>query len=411
MTRTPKIILSLGSLSKKWLHKDFVFRKKATRELVRSSGFSKKMAQEHIDALFSELTAPKLFKLLKNELRDPSALSGFARENDNRRSVRAQGPETILHIFSATTPAAAVMSFVLGLLIGSRNIGKLSSRDEGFLGTYLRSLKAHDQPLGRRCRLIPSNDRSKVRDLSKRAGLVVAYGNDETLESIRKEVPVSTPFVGYGHRVSFSLYCKEALSQENAGRLAKKTALDVWMLDQRGCLSPVIVFAQKKGEVSAERFAGMVAREMGRLEAAEVSKPKRSLRDWLAAAKLRDRSRLAALGNQKSKIWESRIKGLWMVAYDEKQDMFFLGGSQTLRVKGFNRFKDLEGNLKQLRAVLQAAALECVPAERRKIAEWLSSFGVNRICRAGMLQYPPVTWHHDGRPNLADWLRWTDLED
>ena len=54
--------------------------------------------------------------------------------------------------------------------------------------------------------------------------------------------------------------------------------------------------------------------------------------------------------------------------------------------------------------------LECGASHRQKIAEWLSLFGINRICRAGKMQRPPITWHHDGRLNLASWLTWTDLE-
>ncbi len=39
----------------------------------------------------------------------------------------------------------------------------------------------------------------------------------------------------------------------------------------------------------------------------------------------------------------------------------------------------------------------------------LARMGVHRVCPIGQMQRPPLSWHHDGRPNLADLVSWTDL--
>jgi hypothetical protein len=39
----------------------------------------------------------------------------------------------------------------------------------------------------------------------------------------------------------------------------------------------------------------------------------------------------------------------------------------------------------------------------------LARMGVHRVCPIGQMQRPPLSWHHDGRPNLADLVNWTDL--
>jgi hypothetical protein len=36
--------------------------------------------------------------------------------------------------------------------------------------------------------------------------------------------------------------------------------------------------------------------------------------------------------------------------------------------------------------------------------------GVSRFCAAGRMQFPPLTWHHDGRPSLTDLVTWIDFE-
>ena len=398
----------LGVLSRKWLRRDFLFRRRAVTQLVRASGFSEKMAQEMLDALFSELTVLKLKALLRAELQRPAALDGFVKDSRNKRLVHAKGPHTILHIFSANVPNAAVTSFVMGLLIGSRNIGKVSRRDKGILGLYLDSLKAHDRTLWGRCNLMQG--RGKISRYAKEVGLVVAYGDDESLDEIQKCVPAKTSFVGYGHRVSFGLVLHEKLRNGEAVRLAKKTAYDVWMADQRGCLSPVLVFAQQGGSVSPEDFARLVAIELERIEKSERSKPRRGIADSLAVNRLRNLLRMRALKGGKVGYWMSDTPGRWAVGYDEKNEAEFSSGAQILRVKGFKKLSDIEGVLQKMSRSLQAVFLECAPTHRKQIAEWLSLFGVNRICRAGQLQKPPITWHHDGRPNLANWLTWVDLE-
>jgi hypothetical protein len=36
--------------------------------------------------------------------------------------------------------------------------------------------------------------------------------------------------------------------------------------------------------------------------------------------------------------------------------------------------------------------------------------GVSRFCVAGRMQFPPLTWHHDGRSSLSDLVTWIDAE-
>ena len=332
-----------------------------------------------IDALFSELTEKKITAVLQSELKDVRALDGFVREKAAGRWVRASGPKNILHIFSSNIPTVPVQSFVLGLLLKSSNTGKLSSRDRGFLDIYLQSLKTVNKELWKACRLTSPKDRNLSR-LSKGADLVVAYGSDESLEEIRKSIPAVTPFFGYGHRVSLGLYFREALSKGRANTLAKKAAHDIWMVDQRGCLSPVMLYVEKVGEVPPFEFSEYLAEALRKLE--------KNARNALKAHHNQNRHKI------------EKLKGLLSVS----------SGSQFVSIREFTSFKKVFSELKPAQKHLQCVALECDDKKRTKIAEKLSFLGANRICRAGKMQNPPLTWHHDGKLNLASWVRWTDLE-
>jgi hypothetical protein len=383
---------------------------KAVKRLVHRSGFSVNMAEAMMDAIFSELTEPKLWKLLESELKNPQVLDDFKHDPGTKTWLRARGPGTLLHIFSANVPQAAILSFILGMLLKSRNVGKLSSRDEGFLDIYLRSLKNMDCALGKTNALIDPKNRTAFLTFAKKADAVVAYGSDKSLDQIRKQIPSTTLFFAYGHRVSIALYAKEILNDDAVRSLARLAARDVWMADQRGCLSPLTLYVQMGGSVSPDKFAGQIAAELQRLSKSEKILPRRDLSMAVAAYGLRSRFFLKKIKGVSSEFWESRPRGLWAVVYDENLKPFLAGSSQMVFIKGYKKIDRVYSAISPLQKYLQCAALECAPTQRKKISEKLSKLGINRICHAGRMQLPPITWHHDGRPNLASWVHWTDLE-
>ncbi|MBI4352388.1 MAG: hypothetical protein HY593_00530, partial [Candidatus Omnitrophica bacterium] len=360
---------SLGALSLLWLAKGYRFRKRAVRRLAEESGFSREMAEAAVDSIFKELTFSKIWNLLKAELVDPYVLDGFRRNVLTGLLHHAQGPNLITHVLPGNVPQPAVFSLVFGMLIKSANAVKVSSEDRGVLDIYLDSLKAHDAGLARVNFLIPRQAKDCLRDFFALSDLVVAYGHDETLEELRRQIPAKTAFAGYGHRVSFGLYLRGCLTKRNGVLLAEKTAWDVWMVDQRGCLSPSVVYVEEGGETTPLDFARLLKERLRR-----------------------------------------RRAGLWAVFYDESLKDFPLSPSgRVVRVKAFRGVERLCGALAPFRGYLQAVALEAPPACREAAALQLARLGVNRICRAGRMQSPPLTWHHDGIPNLASWVRWTDL--
>ncbi len=404
------IVLSLGELSRKWLDQKYSFRQKAVKRLVHGSGFSTNMAEATIDAIFSELTPSKLEKLLKTELRNPHMLDDFSLDPIAKTWSRAHGPESILHIFASNAPQPAILSFVLGMLLKSRNLGKVSSRDGGFLDIYLQSLKTVDHSLWLMNQLIDSNNKNAVAFFAKKVDLLVAYGIDESLEQIRKIIPATTPFFAYGHRISVAIFLKESLKKKNVQALARSVGKDIWMVDQRGCLSPGTIYAEKGGEVSPAEFAAHLALELEKLVQREKFLPRRDISANLAAYNLWNQFAIKKIKAERSLFWESSPRGLWAVAYEDDLKPYLASSSQIIVVKGYRKINEVFTALKPIQKYLQCAALECEAKDRKKIAQKLSEMNVNRICRAGKMQTPPITWHHDGKPNLASWIRWTDLE-
>jgi hypothetical protein len=79
---------------------------------------------------------------------------------------------------------------------------------------------------------------------------VIAFGSDETIDSIRGRVPATKHFKGYGTRYSLGLVTEVA----DLAWAAESAAIDVSMFDQAGCMSPQTIYVV--GDASrALRFA------------------------------------------------------------------------------------------------------------------------------------------------------------
>lgn len=407
------IVRALGSLSERWLKKDYYYRKKALKQLVDRSHFSPKMSEAIIDAIFSELTQNKLKKLLKIELGDPRVLDEFRPNTLTGYYHKAEGPQIITHVLSGNVPQPSIVSVVLGMLLRSINIIKLSSKDEGFLRWYLASVKITDRELGSLNLIIDQDHRLSFREILRRSDLLIAYGCDDTIRVLQRQLSHKTRLIAYGHRESFGLYFKEALKGPQTLALAKRAATDIWMADQRGCLSPGVLFIEQDNEKNdIQRFFNQLCLEL----------EKRSLAKDAVSVNQADRSRayyarinefkVNTLGS-KIAFWKrGQSQNSWIAFCDDNlnylpQDV----AHQVVIIKVFNKIESVLKIFEKKQNVLQAVALEQPHSgKRRDLALKLAGLGFNRVCRAGQMQTPSINWHHDGRPNLASWVRWTDLE-
>ena len=105
----------------------------------------------------------------------------------------------------------------------------------------------------------------------RQADIVIASGSDESLTAIHRHV--RGRFIGYGHKVSFSVIGKEALAQSQ--QLARAAAYDVALFDQQGCLSPQLIYVEEGGVIRPKEFAALLARELTLL--ATTTSPRKNL--------------------------------------------------------------------------------------------------------------------------------------
>jgi len=147
------------------------------------------------------------------------------------------------------------------------------------------------------------------------ANCVTATGSDEMLAAVRPRLPVKTRFLGYGHRVSFGFVAREVLSDPGARRVVTNAAEDVVAWNQLGCLSPHVIYVQTGGELSPDKFAGLLAEE---LEQREQTEPRGELAAEHAAAIASRRSIYeirAAHSPDATQHWCSKDSTAWTVIF------------------------------------------------------------------------------------------------
>jgi hypothetical protein len=227
----------------------------------------------------------------------------------------------------------------------------------------------------------------------------VAFGSDATMETLRARTHGRQRFIAHGHALSL-LWIENPAAL--TARQARACAVDVLTYDQLGCLSPQAIYVTPGVDVEAlgERLSRALEKHGQKLG---LGKPARPL--GVAAKIAEARGVACALGHR---VWlpPSRHLG-WTLIHDPEPKFrpSPLHGVITIHRAGVPA-------LKQSLAAA-AGSISTVGVAGRLDSRWEAAFlslGVSRFCPAGRMQFPPLTWHHDGRPALADLVTWIDDE-
>ena len=242
------------------------------------------------------------------------------------------------------------------------------------------------------------------------ADCVTATGSDETLDEIRKRLPLKTRFLGHGHRVSFGFVAGEVLHGSRAKKIVTAAADDVVAWNQLGCLSPHVIYVQLGGEISPEHFAQLLAEE---LERREQTEPRGELPAEHAAAIASRRGIYevrAAHSPETTQHWCSKNSTAWTVVFEADARFQLSCLNRFIYVKAVADLKTVLENADSVRGKISTVGIAAPEEKINEIATQLARWGATRICPLGQMQNPPLTWRHDGRPALGDLITWTDLE-
>jgi hypothetical protein len=241
------------------------------------------------------------------------------------------------------------------------------------------------------------------------ADCVTATGSDETLTTIRKQLPGRTRFLGYGYRVSFGYVAGDVLTPLHAKKIIARAADDVVAWDQLGCLSPHVFYVQSGGAVSPLQFAEQLAAE---LERREQTAPRGKLTADLAAtiASRRAIYEVRAAHALETYLWQSQNSTAWTVVCEADSRFPISCLYRFIYVKPVADLTEVLQSADAMRGQVSTVGLAVPEHQASEISTRLARWGATRICSLGQMQNPPLTWRHDGRPALGDLVTWTDYE-
>lgn len=187
-----------------------------------------------------------------------------------------------------TTPVRAV---VVPLLLGAPVLAKTSSKETHFAWLLCRALRSANEELGEALQVVAfgRDERGPQRALVEHAAAVGVYGGDDAVAAVGALAARAVPVVAHGHGLSTAFVSRIAATATEA---ARQLAIDVAAYDQRGCLSPSVVYVEGDRD-EAERFAASLSAE---LEAVERRLPRGPLPDAVAAAQVQWRGLAAVDG-------------------------------------------------------------------------------------------------------------------
>lgn len=400
----------LARAGERFLDPEDPLRLEALERLPEESGLSPRGALELVDGMARDWTLDRLATALRSDFPDPDVLDGF-RPGVRGDRLRVVPPRLLVQVGAGNVPGTGATALLRGLLVGAPTLLKPGAGDRVLPELLARALQAESEALARGLAVVGwrgGEGGELERSALRRADRVVVYGGEEAVAAARALTGPLTPVVVYGPRVSFGLVLADATSADG---VLDDAAAAVSAYEQRGCVSPHLVWVQPGGTRSpkawAEALASALAHHAGTMPSA--SAPVHEMRVLREAAEFR-----AAAGGG-DRVWGGPGAG-WMVLFEDEVkgqplrpfEPSCLG--RTVRVRPLPDPAELASLLAPVRHLIQSAAVEGAEPGRTTTALLLAQAGVTRVTTFRDQPWPPSWWRHDGQGPLAALVQWVTLE-
>ncbi len=390
------------------------YRKLLEELLPRVTGFDAEMVRLGLNGFLQSFRALQLHRFVAEDFANPKILDEFQPQAKQGWS-KALGADLTVHVWAGNVPALPLWSMVCALLVKAGAIGKVSSAEPVFASVFARLL-VEIEPRWRDCLAVvwwKGGQADLESCLFPLADVVLAYGGSAALNAIQSRVPSSTRFLAYGHKISFSVVSKFALTTRKGQACARLAALDVARWDQQGCYSPHVIYVQRGAALSPFGFAQMLAGELAALEP-KMARRALSLEEAKSLASWRESHEfeiLKAASASPLRVVLGDKSQAWCVVYSDESMALSPGPlNRSVLVLAVDSLSEVCDLIQPQSAFLQTVGVAVSPEELLPLAELLGRVGATRICALGAMTSPEAGWHHDGRFSLLDLVRMVDVE-
>lgn len=407
---TADIIHTIDLAVQKWLDPEYPLRQLAELVLPVLTGYDKDMIRLELKRYLRNFRKKELLRFIDEEFDQPAMLDEF-RPRKSGGFSRAFGPSLIFHVFSGNVPGVQLWSLIMGLLVKSANLGKTSMHEPLMAALFSQTLQEIDARLANAICVLPwKGGSADLEDATiEAADAVVVYGSNKAVEAIRPRVAQAKTFLSYGHKISFAMVGKEAVTPDRYFDTIHRLAEDASVYDQQSCLSPQAVFVEAGGVVDPQQFAQLLAAEMQRYH---LKRPRAAVSDEEAMAirAVRDQYEFQSLSNSDVQLYTSASDTAWTVIFHNQPGFNGSPLNRTVHVYACDSLEQAVSFIEPYKEFLQSCGVAVAPDRLFELAEILGAAGVTRISAIGEMNRAKPGWHHDGRFNLLDLVRIVDVE-
>jgi hypothetical protein len=409
------VVRALGEAAARLAREDDPCRVLAERALPAITGFSPPMVRLILDRMIADWQEEALWRLLRSELGDPEVLDDFRPRADEpdpapRTLMRACGPDLAFQIFSGNVPGVAVTALIRSLLVKAATLGKTASGEPLLPVLFARALAAVDHELGE-CLAVtywPGGEEALEAVALRAADTVVVYGGREVEEQILRRIPPGKRLVVHGARLSLGLIGRPALARDVVRRTAAEAAWATAVFDQQGCVSPHVFYVERGGDTPPERFAGLLAAELDRLEK-ELPRGRITAAEAARIHQVRGAAEFRALGGQDVQL-HAGPGTQYTVIYEANPEFAPSCLNRVVWVKPVDDLLEAVAYVSPYGSYLQTVGVAGAGPRLQALADRLAQAGASRITDLTRMPFPPPTWRHDGQQPLRELIRWVDLE-
>jgi hypothetical protein len=372
-------------------------------EIAAYTGLSPEMVDLCIRAEQTSSGAADAGEALDAELGDRRTLDGFVWQPQFKRHVRAIGPRLTLGILPGNIPGLSHLPMMRALLVKSSFLGKSAGGEPFYAAAYARSLASIDPLLGECIAVLDwrREEEQLLESALAHADAVIAYGSAESVDAIAARVRPTQRFSAHGHKVGVAVVVANEV-ETRLDEVCEALALDVAMYDQQACLAPQHLLIVGN-DTQSERVANSLGASLARFH----ERVPRATPDLEQAASLRAWS--DGIEWSGGRIWG---RGPWGIVA-ETVAAHPLSPTPGFRSAQLTVVADLESAVAAVQGWqpwLQNAAIAASASTFAELAEKLAQLGCSRVTQVGAMPFPSFRWHHDGRPCIADLVRFCDIE-
>lgn len=414
----------LGGVGARFADPSDPLRRAALEGLPAEAALSPPLAEAVLDGMAADWTAARLVRLLEAEFDDPRVLDRFVVRNGSAasdhgeqdggrrgRTVRAFGPSLCVQISSGGVPGVGVNALIRSLLVKAPTLIKPGAGDTLLTRLFAEALADVDPALG--AAVAVRYWRGEERDVTAAAldgaEVVVAYGSDEAVRSVRNLTPATARFVGYHHRFGIGLVGREALGA-GVEKVAAHVARAVAMFEHRGCVCPHIVFVEEHGNVVPEAFAELVAGALEGLERRWPTDGASGGREVERAALVQARGTVELQEAAGAARMLHGHEASWTVVFESDLVQLPQLPGRSVRIRGVSDLDDVPAMVGRAGRHLQSVGYAGDERRAMGLAEALTRAGATRIVPFEHMSFPPAWWLHDGRGPLETLVRWAEVE-